>query len=356
MCGGSDKPQAPDPVATANAQYKYNTEAMKDTLKANTLNQTGPLGSVTWQRDANGNPTGQSITLSKDVQDWLNNQFGLAGGVGQAALGQISNLPTDPFSLSNIPSTGEIAQGLYQQQADLLKPQFNEQTNAIEVQLANRGLPVGSEAYNLAKDRLERSQNAALTNAANNATTGAGQEQQRQIQNALMEYKLPYEQLSSLENLIPKFALPGYQNVPQVNAQSPDYTSVVNNNYAQEMKDYAAEQQGLWSGVSGIGSAIIGAKPWTWSDENLKEDRSPADGESILMILRDMPVDDYRYKDEAQEALGVPEHRTGPMAQDVEEAWPDSSDGHVIDLANIVGKLMAGIKALERRTSEEGRA
>lgn len=350
MCGSSSKPAAPDPVATANAQYKYNTKAMQDTLKANTLNQTGPMGSVTWQRDANGMPTGQTITLSDDVQNWLNNQFGLSGSVGNAALDQAAKLPTEAFSLSNIPSTAEIAQGLYKQQSDLLKPQFNEQANAVEVQLANRGLPVGSEAYNLEKNRLERSQNTALTNAANNATAAAGQEQQRQIGNMLMEYKLPYEQLQALETLTPKFVLPGFQQVPNVQAQSPDYTSAVNNNYAQQMKDYNQGQQSLWSGISGLGSA---AMPFLLSDERMKEDRKPADGESILMILRDMPVDDYRYKDEAQAALGVPEHRTGPMAQDVEEAWPEISDGHMIDLPGLVGKLASAIKALEARTSKD---
>ncbi len=353
MCGSS-KPQAPDPAQTANAQYGYNKTAMQDTLKANTLNQSGPLGSVTWQRDANGMPTGQNISLSPDVQAWLNNQFGLASGVGNAALGQVSNLPGSPFSLSNIPSTSDIAQGLYKQSADLLKPQFNEQTNAVEVNLANRGLPVGSEAYNLEKNRLERSQDAAMTNAANNATAAAGQEQQRQIGNALTQYMLPYQQLSSLESLIPKFSLPDFQKPPTVQTASPDYTSTVNNNYAQEMKDYENQQKGLWSGVSGIGSALIGAKPWDWSiwsDENLKEDRSPADGESILMILRGMPVDDYRYKDEAQEALGLPENRTGPMAQDWQQSFPEGSDGHRIDIADVLGKALAAIKALDARTS-----
>lgn len=350
MCGGS-KPSAPDPAQTANAQYGYNKQAMLDTLKYNTLNQTNPYGSVTWQRDANGVPTGQTISLSPDVQNWLNNQFGLSSGVGSAALSQVGNLPTSPFSLSNIPSTADIAQGLYKQSSDLLKPQFDQQTNALNVQLAQRGLPIGSEASDLATKQLQANQNTALTNAANNATAAAGQEQQRQIGNALTQYMLPYQQLQTLEGLTPGYSLPSFQSTPTVQEASPDYTSTVNNNYAQQMKQYTNDQQGLWSGVSGLGSALIGAKPWTWSDENLKEDRSPADGESILMILRGMPVDDYRFKDEAQEALGVPEHSTGPMAQDLQEAWPETSDGHTVNISAVLGKALAAIKALDARTS-----
>lgn len=348
MCGSS-KPSAPDATQTANTQYGFNTKAMQDTLKANTLNQTGPMGSVTWQRDANGNPTGQTISLSPDVQNWLNNQFGLASSVGRNALNQASNLPTDAFSLSNVPSTSDIAQGLYKQSSDLLKPQFDQQTNALNVQLANRGLPIGSEASDLATKQLQANQNTALTNAANNATVAAGQEQQRQIGNALTQYMLPYTQLSNLENLTPKFSLPDFQKPPTAQAAAPDYTSTVNNNYAQAMKQYNTDQQGLWSGVSGVASAAL---PLMFSDENLKEDRSPADGESILMILRGMPVDDYRYKDDAQEALGLPEHRTGPMAQDYEQAFPEGSDGHMIDMADVMGKLMAAVKALDARTSD----
>ena len=347
MCGGS-KPSAPDPTQTANTQLGFNKSALQDTLKANTLDQSGPMGSVTWQHDANGNPTGQNISLSPDVQAWLNNQFGLSKGVGAAALGQVGNLPSSPFSLSNIPSTADISQGLYKQQSDLLKPQFDQQTNALNVQLANRGLPIGSEASDLATKQLQSNQNTALTNAANNATVAAGQEQQRQIGNALTQYMLPYQQLSSLESLTPKFSLPDFQKPPTVQEAAPDYTSTVNNNYAQAMKQYNTDQQGLWSGASGIASAALPLL--MFSDENLKEDRSPADGESILMILRGMPVDDYRYKDDAQESLGVPEHRTGPMAQDVAEAWPEASDGHMVDIADMLGKALASIKALDVRT------
>ena len=86
------------------------------------------------------------------------------------------------------------------------------------------------------------------------------------------------------------------------------------------------------------------------SDENTKEDRTPADGRNILLAFRDMPVDDYRYRDEVREVVNLPEHRTGTMAQDWAEHF--GGDGHMIDLGDAVGKLMAAVKELDRRTAK----
>lgn len=353
MCGSSiSMPAAPDPAATAQAQYGYSKKAAEDALKMGSINQYGPYGSTTYQKDPKtGLPISQTVDLSPGVQEWLDKQFAVSGGLDQAAINQLGNMPTDKFSLSSIPSTDAIAQTAYQRQVDLMKPQFNEATNAMEVNLANRGIPVGSEIWNNESNRLERSQDAALKGAAQDATLLAAQEQQRLLGNAVTEREMPFKELASYLGTSPNFQTPDFMKTPTVNMQSPDYTGLVNNNYNQAMNQYNIAQQGLWSGIAGLGRA---AMPLIFtSDKNLKEDRKPADGESILMILRDMPVDDYRYKDEAQKEMGLPEHRTGPMAQDYEEAFPEGSDGHMIDIADVVGKLLGAVKALDRRTMDE---
>jgi hypothetical protein len=88
-----------------------------------------------------------------------------------------------------------------------------------------------------------------------------------------------------------------------------------------------------------------------FSDKNMKEDRRPADGEASLMRIAALPIDHYKYKKSAQRDYGVPERRTGPMAQDVAKHFgPEASDGHVVDLADMAGHMMAAIGALEQRT------
>jgi hypothetical protein len=119
----------------------------------------------------------------------------------------------------------------------------------------------------------------------------------------------------------------------------------VNQSYANQMAQYNANQankQGMMKSIGGVAGTIA-----MMSDEDTKEERSEADGEAILAAFRGLPVDDYRYKDEAQEEFGLPEHRTGPMAQDYAQTF--DGDGRTVDLGDAVGKLFAAVKALDAR-------
>lgn len=110
-----------------------------------------------------------------------------------------------------------------------------------------------------------------------------------------------------------------------------------------------SSNSGFMSALGSIGSAFLGNTK-IFSDEDMKEDRHKSDGESILVAFRDMPIDNYRYKDGPRKMFGLPEHRTGPMAQDYAEKFPEGSDGHMIDLGDFVGKLASAVKALDART------
>jgi len=104
-------------------------------------------------------------------------------------------------------------------------------------------------------------------------------------------------------------------------------------------------------GKPNVFGQILGGVGAIFSSEDLKENRSPADGEELLTAFRDVPVDDYDYKPEAQAALDLPESRTGPMAQDYEGAFGgQGSDGTMIDGPDLLGKALAMLKALDDRT------
>lgn len=103
--------------------------------------------------------------------------------------------------------------------------------------------------------------------------------------------------------------------------------------------------------MQAIGGALALAGS-IYSDERLKENIAPADGEAILSAFEALPVSDYDYKPEAQTALGVPEQRTGPMAQDYAKVFEEGSDGSRIDIGDMLGKLVAAVQALDQRTKK----
>ena len=347
----------------------------------NSIDQNGPFGSTTFQRDANGMPTSQNVTLSPQVQQWLDSQFGSSTALQDATQRQLGYLPQDQFKLpgdtsanqyatqafgsdlldsSKFSDTGNIAQTSYDQGKSLIQPDIDAARKAKEIELGRRGIPIGSEIYNDEMNRLDTSANNAYSGLSRQATLDAGNEQTRRantaltalnfgnnqyqtnLSNQLLERNQPFSEAAALMGTTPQFQTPSFMNTSSQNIAAPDYSGLVNNNYQQQQQ----QSTNMWNTAGKLGGAALSI----FSDEELKENRSPADGEGILAMFRDMPVDDYDYKDEAKEAYGLPEHRTGPMAQDYAKAAPEGSNGRMIDLGDVVGKLMAAVKALDKRT------
>ena len=383
-------PKPPDPYKTAAAQYEFNKKAAEDSMRMGTIDQYSPFGSTTYDRNAAGLPTSQTVSLSPEVQSWLDSQFGASAGLSDAALRQIGYLPEDKFQLPTGPSatdyaTGafgselldpssfsdlsDISQTSYDEARSLFEPDIENARNQMEVQLAQRGIPVGSEIYNQEMDRLDRSANQAYSGAARQAKLDAGNEQSRRfntalqgqtfgqnqyqtnLSNELLERNQPFAETSALLGTNPSFQTPSFMNTPTQNIAAPDYQGQLNANYQAQL----ANQGGLWNTIGGIGAGLAGNTA-LFSDEDMKEDREPVDGEMVLASFREMPVDDFAYKDEARMMFDLPERRTGTMAQDYQEHFPEGSDGHMIDMGDAIGKLMAAVRSLDKRTRKSSYA
>ena len=91
------------------------------------------------------NMTSAAKNLSSDLNNLQNYQFNV--DASDAARQRLEN-------------------ATYQSYIDKLTPQYEQQTSALATQLANQGIPVGSEAYQRAMQGLQDSQNSALNNAA----------------------------------------------------------------------------------------------------------------------------------------------------------------------------------------------
>ncbi len=99
----------------------------------------------------------------------------------------LTALQSDPEAFrSNIEST------LFNRQLGLLQPEFTRQREELETNLINRGIPITSDPYNTAVNRLESQQNEQLQRLAQQATLAAGQESDRLVnqarQNRAMEF------------------------------------------------------------------------------------------------------------------------------------------------------------------------
>ncbi len=91
----------------------------------------------------------------------------------------LTALQSDPVAFRS-----NIEQTLFNRQLGLLQPEFTQQREALEQNLADRGIPITSQGYNDAVNRLETQQGEQLGRLAQQATLAAGQESDRLVNQA----------------------------------------------------------------------------------------------------------------------------------------------------------------------------
>lgn len=86
---------------------------------------------------------------------------------------------TQPFVTDFAGEGARLEQATFQRTADLLAPRFEEQDEALNQELANRGIPIGSAAFEREKNRLQEQQSRLLQDTAFGAVAAGRQEQER---------------------------------------------------------------------------------------------------------------------------------------------------------------------------------
>ncbi|TXH48673.1 MAG: tail fiber domain-containing protein [Desulfurellales bacterium] len=207
-------PAAPDPVATSQAQADAYIKSAKESSKLNNLAQYTPYGNITFDKNEEGVPIAQRVSLSPEQQAAFDAQTQLQGTLSNAAAQLASSVPTGPFglptnlpgyttgldlngapdymyglNLSNVPNapgSGDFSadrdsyqNAMFERGMSLMRPEFESQQRATQQMLANRGLPITGEAYNGEMDRLNRSQNEQMARLAADAMSAGAQEQSR---------------------------------------------------------------------------------------------------------------------------------------------------------------------------------
>jgi hypothetical protein len=173
LFGSPSQAAVPDYTGAAEATASGNLDAARAATAANRVNQVTPYGSLNYSvsgQDPYGNPTWTATTaLSPDQQQLYNYDINTSKGLGelqQKGLGYVGNMLDQPFSTKNLAQFG-IKGGENYEDAIMrrLQPTIAAETKSFDTQMANQGIPVGSEAYENAKRVFDARQNDKLTSA-----------------------------------------------------------------------------------------------------------------------------------------------------------------------------------------------
>lgn len=299
-------PKMPDPINPwdmAEAQSHYNR-----------LNTYGPNGSVIYGHvgddgqfvEGPGGRDQQQAVQTEETEFQRNLREGKergALGVQTAvmdAYGNGANLPDVP----QIEDQNAIAQDYFDANKSLVSRHFGRDQDRMMGKLQNRGLPVGSEAYEAGMQPVLDSQNNAMQGLAARSMAYAGGEQSRR-------YGLGRSARDSALNEMQGVANGSFTPSPLVQSGGTAGINIdqyMQNNHSQQVQNAQAAADRRSAGIGGLFS-LASMIP---SDRRVKEDIKPAGktagGHNLYT---------YRYKG------GVVRHM-GVMAQEVMQALPEA--------------------------------
>jgi hypothetical protein len=311
-------PPIPDPTVTIAAQSAANSNAAKESARLSAIDVNNPYYSTSYDKDPSGLPLAQNTTLSAPFAGIPAQTGALLAAILASGGGLAGSLPTAPLDLSSVgferfQPTGlpgnleadfsgadvdRLIQSHYDKGLQLMTPEFDRGERQLTQSLADRGLPIGGEAYGVASDRFARQKNQSLEQLAGSAiqagygeshaqfteamakaqgnqalrnmlygeqqtTTGINQGLQTDaINRALAQYDLPFSEIA-------KFLGTAGGSTPQIQAaalpshsilQPPDVTGAYQTQYQQQLAQYNAAQQQRNAGMSGLfqlGSTLL---------------------------------------------------------------------------------------------------
>jgi hypothetical protein len=203
LFGKPEQVSTPNYGAAADQTAANNFRMAQAATAANRVNQVTPYGNLTYTQsgtDPQGNPMWTATqSMTPELQNLTN-----------TSIGQLtSQYGSTPFTGGDLPSYG-INPGQTYSDAIMqrLQPQMAMEQKQFDAQMANQGIPVGSEAYTNASRVFQQGQNDKLTSAVTGGMgIGLTANQQQYGQN-LTNYQLPLNIASNIKAI----ATPGYVN------------------------------------------------------------------------------------------------------------------------------------------------
>jgi hypothetical protein len=371
--GGGSAPPPPDYAGAAQATAAGNLQATRAAAAANRVNQITPYGSLIYTRnttptfnqqayktaleaynqarasyqpvkDEYGNivnpqefnaPNYQDFmsypnpdegwvatqTLSPEQQKILDiqNQLSIGTGeLGQKGLQYVSDMISQPFDTSQLASLGINPSETYSDALmRRLAPTMQQGREALEQNLANQGIQLGSEAYDRAMRNFDQRQNDLMLGAQTQGLGAGLAARQQQFNELAYRRNEPINTLNAVRSGA-QVTSPTFVNVPQqATTSGPDLLGAAQMGYNAQLGAYNAQQAGqnnLMSGLFGLGAAGI----MKYSDPRTKENIK-----AVGVLENGLTLYSFEYKDEFKdhEFAGHGVH-VGVMADEVEQVYP----------------------------------
>ena len=271
LFGKPTQAATPDYTGAAEATAAGNLDAARAATAANRVNQVTPYGTLNYSitgQDPYGNPTWTATSaLSPEQQKLYDYDIKSSLGLGELqekGLGYVSNMLSKPFDTSTLPQTGiNAGETMTDSIMRRLQPSIAQEQKSFDAQMANQGIPVGSEAYMNARRAFDQRQNDKLTSAIINGTqTGLQARGQGFSEQAYMRNE-PINTLNAVRSGS-QVTNPNsfYVNAPQqATTTGADYMSAAqatgNANIANANAQNAY-QNALMSGMFKIGASMAG--------------------------------------------------------------------------------------------------
>ncbi|MBX5217245.1 MULTISPECIES: tail fiber domain-containing protein [unclassified Rhizobium] len=309
-------PKAPDPTQTAAAQTATNVDTAIANAGLSHTNQYTPDGSLEYRvsgyqtmTDQNGKtyrlPTYSAYqTYSPENQaiydQTQQTQLGLAR-LANDQTAKVSGILGTNVDLS----AGNVDKYVNDHWRSGFDDQWNRDQASLEQSLADKGIAMGSAAYDNAMRDFSTRKQAASDQYLGDMYSNA--------QNSILtERNQPLNEISALMSGS-QVHQPSYVNTPATQLPTVDQAGLINENFNQKMGLYnqqLAQSNAATGGLFGLGGSLLGG--WAKSDRRLKEDIR-----RVGTLDNGLPVYAFRYKEGGPMQIGL-------MSDDVREIHPDA--------------------------------
>jgi hypothetical protein len=259
-------PKAPDPAKTAAAQTGSNIATAAANTAMGNVNQVTPEGSLSYAQSGTYKYTDPATGRTYDVPTFTATQkyspeqqrlyetgVGTQQNLADLAKGQSSFLQdymAKPFDGTNDATEARLIEFGRKR----LDPMFADRRASMEQDLANRGIAMGSRAYDSAMRRSSEAENDAynqLLLTGNSQAFSQGQATRNQ----------PINEITALMSGS-QVSQPNYASTNAGQIANTDFAGLQQQAYANQMNAYNQKmQQGnsIMGGLFGLGAAAIGA-------------------------------------------------------------------------------------------------
>lgn len=224
-------------------------------MNNNTINTAGPYGNVKTITNPDGTRT-QVTDLDPNEQGIQDSEQGFQkGNYGNldAANRNVQNTMQNPFNFDFNSERARLEDSGYDTFARRNEPRFQQEKDQFEQDMANRGIPPGSELYTRLQKDMAQNQNDMRLDARQRATEMAGQELSRSYGISRDTRKVPFEEMQGLYAVsrgekTPQGFAPGSYNEGAANFEgtASGYNSVVGGMQENDRnRDWQSNEAGL---------------------------------------------------------------------------------------------------------------